>query len=67
MSIWILTREINEYDQDGEYFVDAWLEKPTHEILSASKVPTNRLRHVLNGGGRIGFENEWFHLKEKND
>ena len=65
MSIWILTREINEYDQDGEYFVDAWLEKPTHQMLSALEVPTNRLKHVLNGGGRVGFENQWFHLKEK--
>jgi hypothetical protein len=65
MSIWILTREINEYDQDGEYFVDAWLEKPTHQILTAAGVPQNRLRHVLNGGGRVGFEYEYFYLREK--
>ena len=65
MSIWILTREINEYDQDGEYFVDAWNEKPSHQLLTAAGVPQNRLRHVLNGGGRVGFENQWFYLREK--
>ncbi len=65
MSIWILTRAINEYDQDGEYFVDAWDKKPTHQTLTLSGVPQNRLRHVLNGGGRVEFEYEWFFLREK--
>lgn len=65
MSIWILTRAINEYDQDGEYFVDAWDKKPTHQMLTLSGVPQNRLRHVLNGGGRVEFEYEWFFLREK--
>lgn len=63
-SIWVLTREINEYKQDGEYFVDAWNTKPTHQMLSALGVSQNRLRHILNGGGRVGYENEWFYLKE---
>ena len=65
MSIWILTREINEYDQAGEYFVDAWNEKPTHQTLTLLGVPQNRLRHVLNGGGRVEYEYEWFFLREK--
>lgn len=64
MSIWVLTREINQYDQDGEYFVSAWNEKPTHQTLKLFGVPENRLRHVLNGGGRVGSENEWFFLKK---
>lgn len=63
-SIWVLTREINEYDQDGEYFVAAWNEKPTHQMLTELGVPQNSLRRVLNGGGRVEFEHEWFYLKE---
>ena len=50
MSIWVLTKEYNDYNQHGEYFVGAWKEKPTHQLLTASGVPQNRLRHVLNGG-----------------
>jgi hypothetical protein len=64
-SIWILTSEFNDYDQHGEYFVDAWLKKPTPQILMSSGVPQNRLRHVMNGGGRVGVEDLWFFLREK--
>ena len=60
---WILTREINQYDQDGEYFVAVFFAKPHHSELSAHGVPQNRLRHVLNGGGRVKWEDEWFWLR----
>ncbi len=63
MYVWILTREINQYDQDGEYFVAVFGQKPTHQELTALGVPQNRLRHVLNGGGRKDAENEWFFLR----
>jgi hypothetical protein len=63
-SIWVLTEEVSDYDQYGEYFVGAWNKKPTHQMLSALGVPQNRLRHVLNGGGRVGYEGAWFFLKE---
>lgn len=63
MEIWVLTREINQYDQDGEYFVAVYVGKPHHTQLTASGVPQNRLRHVLDGGGRVGVEYEWFHLR----
>ena len=63
-SVWILTREINQYDQDGEYFVAVFGEKPHHTELTDKGVPQNRLRHVLNGGGRVLPEYEWFHLRE---
>ena len=62
MDVWILTREVNEYEQQGEYFVAVFGGKPAHEELTALGVPRNRLRHVLNGGGRVVHENEWFHL-----
>ncbi len=65
-TIWVLTREINEYDQDGEYYVKAFNHKPTHQELSSAGVPTTSLRHVLNGGGRTErYEHEWFHLREE--
>ncbi len=63
-SAWILTKEINEYYQDGEYFVAVFAEKPERQVLTAAGVPTDRLRHVLKGGGRVGTEDEWFHLRE---
>ncbi len=63
-SVWVLTREINQYDQDGEYFVAVFENKPHHTQLSVNGVPQNRLKHVLDGGGRVGIENEWFFLRE---
>lgn len=33
--MWILTEEFAEYDQHGEYFRAAWLEKPSEEVLLA--------------------------------
>lgn len=64
MEIWVLTREVNEYDQFGEYFVAAFPSKPHHSQLTANNVSQDRLRHVLNGGGRLGNEYEWFYLRE---
>jgi hypothetical protein len=64
-SIWVLTREINQYNQDGEYFVGAWRKKPTHQQLTEVGVPQDRLSMVLEGGGRVYPEEEWFYLKEQ--
>jgi hypothetical protein len=64
ISVWVLTREISQYDQDGEYFVAVFSSKPTHQQLSLAGVPDNRLRKVLNGGGRVDIDYEWFHLRE---
>jgi hypothetical protein len=64
VKVWVLTSEINAYDQFGAYFEAVYANKPTHQQLTEAKVPQNRLRHVLNGGGRIGVEDQWFILKE---
>ena len=70
MSIWVLTREINNYDQYGEYFEGAWEVKPTHQMLTKLDVPCARLRHVLNGGGRPpadkhgNLDDVWWFLRE---
>lgn len=64
--MWILTREINEYDQDGEYFVAAWSFKPTATKLSKhfEAADNDYLHFILNGGGRRDCEYEWFNLFE---
>ena len=64
MRVWILTKEYNDYDQHGEYFVAVYANKPTHQQLAEQDVPTNRLRHVLNGGGRKDGDDKWFFLIE---
>lgn len=33
-TIWIVTKEVNDYNQYGEYFVAAFKSKPTKEKLS---------------------------------
>ena len=63
-SVWVLTREINDYSQDGEYLVKMWADKPTSPVLIAWNVPESKVFHVLNGGGKLDNEDTWFHLKE---
>lgn len=69
-TIWLLTREVNEYGQEGEYFVAAFSEHPTKEQLYAAGVPNwdfgtgGYLEHVRRGGGRARNEDEWFNLTE---
>lgn len=64
--MWILTEEYNEYDQHGEYFVYAWVDKPSKEELC--KVINDRFRqddyldHVYEGGGRIYPEDHWYNF-----
>jgi hypothetical protein len=66
---WVLTREINEYDQDGEYFEAVFAEKPDYDKMAKllfdlgwdNKELTD---HVLNGGGRVYREETWYHLRE---
>jgi hypothetical protein len=63
-TVWVLTRELNQYDQYGEYFVAVFGEAPHHTDLTEHGVPQNRLRHVLNGGGRVDYEDEWYYLRQ---
>jgi hypothetical protein len=67
MTIYVLTREINAYDQEGEYFVHAWDHHPTERELKSfvGEVwvngqmisATQRVQR-----GRINTEYEWFNL-----
>lgn len=65
--MWVLTRAINEYDQDGEYFVTVWINKPNYTDLDRffkTKLEQSFLDHLYNGGGRIEYEDEWYFLRE---
>ena len=64
-TVWQLTFEVNEYDQQGKY---AWLifkDKPTREKLQEFHFDEGDIDHLLNkGGGRQGSENTWYWLEE---
>lgn len=61
VTIWVITRCVNAYDQFGEYFECAFLEKPTAQQLT--ELGYNG-EHLAWGGGRIHIEDEWYHLVE---
>ena len=64
--MWVVTRAINQYDQDGDYLVCVFENKPTFKDLKKilpyeSDVTIGKLTR---GGGRQGIEGEWFFLSE---
>lgn len=64
--MWIVTRAINQYDQDGDYFVCAFENKPTFKELK--KILPNEsdvtIGKLTRGGGRQEYEDEWYFLTE---
>jgi hypothetical protein len=64
VSIWVLSREINDYNQDGAYFVAAWPHKPNaEEIMKEHRLSENEAQRCIEtGGGRIDVEDEWYFL-----
>lgn len=64
-TVWILTSEYNDYDQYGEYFEEVWLHKPSiEELMEKTHCSKEECHHIRNGGGRIGWEHCWYHLRE---
>jgi len=71
---WVLTREINEYDQDGEYFTAVFKERPSAEVLNATIGYMNEATFNghssygeylrATGGGRVYREHTWYNLRE---
>lgn len=49
MQIFVLTTTYNLYDQQGEYFVTAWGEKPTFAML-APHMPQKLIEELLDKG-----------------
>lgn len=62
--IYIVTRAINQYDQDGHYFVAAFTEKPTvnqlKKAIGCSKQYATWLLET--NGGRKDIEYEWYYI-----
>lgn len=67
-TVWVLTEEHNAYDQYGEYFLKAFINKPTAgDIAKVLEIHHNSgvVKHILNGGGRIEWEDIWWWLREE--
>ena len=74
MKVWVLTREINEYDQDGAYFETVFVKKPTVKTIAEYLIGKSHTgdvmaalalcEHIIAGGGRVSTESEWFNLEE---
>lgn len=66
MKVWILTMELNRYEQYGEYFIKAYKNKPTREqlLVAEDSINENNVDWILAGGGRENIEDIWFKLNE---
>ena len=65
MIVYVLTEEYNAYDQYGEYFLNVFKEKPTVEqLMELLKINKVGAEHILKGGGRIKWEDQWYILTE---
>lgn len=67
-TVWVVTSEYNQYDQYGEYFLGVFKDKPTKKQLSKLikyKEDSREVEHLLNGGGRIGYDDVWWWLREE--
>ncbi len=69
MECWILTFEVNQYEQEGAYYLKVFKEKPSKgqvaEVLNRlghGEFGDEYLDHVLSGGGRKEYEDIWFNL-----
>ena len=63
--ITVLTEEYNQYDQYGEYYLAVFKNKPTLEQLMKFDMNEQGAQHVLNGGGRQKYEDQWYNLREE--
>lgn len=69
MSVYVLTREHNDYDQHGHYLVAVFSDSPSPDRLRRTLLEEGIeaddafLRHLYNGGGRINTEECWYYLR----
>lgn len=52
MEVWVLTEEVNDYNQYGEYFLAVFREKPTLEELMSFDIPEDYAQSCLDTGGK---------------
>ena len=70
--MYVLTREHNLYDQEGEYYVAIFkniddVKKRLKEVIKKdgySGGSDELLNHILEGGGRRNYEEVWFNLNK---
>lgn len=69
MKVWVLTSEVNAYDQYGEYFEDVYKEKPTEDQISDKmgyKKDSKQVQNLMNkGSSYVSGANGWYKLKQK--
>ena len=65
--VWAVTRSINQYDQDGDYFVGFFYEKPTAAQLANLTGRSVGYWEESPNGGRHGTEDEWYHVVRINE
>lgn len=65
MKVWVLTKEVNDYCQYGEYFVAIFQNKPTESQLVSFGVESYLVQHVLSGRDRLNHEDIWYKLSEE--
>ena len=60
--IWVVTRSINQYNQDGDYFVGFFYEKPTAAQLANLTGRSVEYWEESPNGGRHRMEDEWYYV-----
>lgn len=65
--IWVLTMSVNDYNQHGDYLVAAWNYLPSvQQLMQKVSCTEAYAKYLHQGGGRIGVEDTWYHLKHLN-
>jgi len=63
MELYVLTRAINQYDQEGDYFEAVFTEIPSKDkIKELLKCSDKEAEHIIKGGERQETEQEWYIL-----
>lgn len=78
ISVWVITKEYNQYDQYGEYFCKVFKDKPSldkcKEFLLSEGYISDRncgefndscAKRLSVGGGRFKNEDVWYNLFEE--
>lgn len=62
--MWVVTKEYNDYNQHGEYFVAVYKDKPTFQQLKETLQSEDdvTIGKLTRGGGRQNIEDEWYSL-----
>lgn len=64
MKVWVLTSQVNDYDQYGEYFEACFKEKPTPTQLATITGESVQYWKDNPEGGRIGVAHGWYNMHE---